>query len=76
MAVRVPADDTRIFLTGGPVELPRLYQPSCHLQELPSKVSVPFYGRHQHFERSDGVELVDGIALPVYRWTYSTAIAE
>ncbi|WP_380282450.1 DUF5988 family protein [Kitasatospora purpeofusca] len=41
-----------------------------------SQVLVTRRGQHQHFERSGGTEYVDGQLLPVYRWSYSTAIAE
>ncbi|MFI9330250.1 DUF5988 family protein [Kitasatospora sp. NPDC052868] len=41
-----------------------------------SQVVVTRRGQYQHFERSGGTEYVDGQLLPVFRWSYSTAIAE
>lgn len=43
---------------------------------LPEKVAVAFYGRHQHFDYTGEAQVVEGFRLPVYRFTYSTAIAE
>ncbi|MEV7777624.1 DUF5988 family protein [Kitasatospora sp. NPDC088351] len=41
-----------------------------------AQVVVTRCGQHHHFERSGGTEYVDGQLLPVFRWSYSTAIAE
>lgn len=42
----------------------------------PDRLVLPFYGQHQHFERIDRTERVEGRDVPVFQWTYSTAIAE
>ncbi|MFF0416498.1 DUF5988 family protein [Kitasatospora sp. NPDC004745] len=64
-----------VFLEGGPEGLgPRVRQVESY--EAPEKVSVPFGGRHHHFESAGESTAVDGREVPVLRWTYSTAIAE
>lgn len=40
--------------------------------DVPDRLTLPFYGRNQHFERTDETEL----EMPVFRFTHSTAIAE
>ncbi|WP_329394526.1 DUF5988 family protein [Streptomyces melanogenes] len=44
--------------------------------ELPATVVVAYYGRHQHFERTGRTVRIEGRDVPVFRFTYSTAIAE
>ncbi|ARZ72537.1 DUF5988 family protein [Streptomyces sp. HU2014] len=44
--------------------------------ELPEKVTVAYYGLHVHFVPTGDVEVVDGNELPVFWFSYSTAIAE
>ncbi|MFD3925648.1 DUF5988 family protein [Streptomyces sp. NPDC058614] len=44
--------------------------------EMPGNVTVAYYGRHQHFEHTGRTQIVEGRRLPVFRFTYSTAIAE
>ncbi|WP_418353468.1 DUF5988 family protein [Streptomyces alboflavus] len=64
-----------VVLCGGPPELPRLYRLTDSVTDA-SRVVVAFYGRHQRFEPSGETELVEGQRLPVFRFVYSTAIAE
>ncbi|WKK21939.1 DUF5988 family protein [Streptomyces olivoreticuli] len=63
-----------VLLKGGPVGLHRVH----HVEggELPGKVTVAYYGLHVHFVPSGEVEVVDGEELPVFRFSYSTTIAE
>jgi hypothetical protein len=42
----------------------------------PERVTVDYAGRHVHFERTGSLALVEGHELPLYRWSYDTAIAE
>lgn len=63
-----------VVLHGGPDSLDRIVRtPGV---EIPEQVTVDFYGRHEHFTRTGEVEPVEGVDLPVYQWSYSTAIAE
>jgi hypothetical protein len=64
-----------VMLKDGPSGLAAVHRPSGGADGV-TRLSVPFYGRNHHFERSAEVELVDGQPLPVFRWTYATAIAE
>ncbi|MCM1969436.1 DUF5988 family protein [Streptomyces sp. G1] len=69
-------DDGWVNLSGGPNSLPHAYQhPSGQVTDL-EKIAVAHYGRHEHFERTGEFALVDERLLPVFRWTYSTKIAE
>ncbi|MCI3928091.1 DUF5988 family protein [Streptomyces sp. AN091965] len=65
-----------VVLVGGPPELPRLYRLPEGTAEDASRVVVAFYGRHQRFEPTGEKELVQGQQVPVFRFVYSTAIAE
>ncbi|MCX5205773.1 DUF5988 family protein [Streptomyces sp. NBC_00237] len=44
--------------------------------EPSQRVRLPTCGRHEHFERTGGIEVVEGREVPVFRWSYTTAIAE
>ncbi|MFI1105658.1 DUF5988 family protein [Streptomyces melanogenes] len=63
-----------IVIRGGPEGL----GPVRHLDAdvVPDRMTVPFYGHHQHFERTDEMAEAEGRQVPVFRWTYSTKIAE
>ncbi|WP_331767568.1 DUF5988 family protein [Embleya sp. NBC_00896] len=65
---------TEIVLVGGPSGLGPVYRTEG--TDTPDKLQVAHYGQHVHFERTHDVEVVDGRELPVYRFSYSTAIAE
>jgi hypothetical protein len=65
-----------VVLSGGPPELPRV-------QRLPegtfadaTRLILAHYGRHQRFVRTADTELVEGRTVPVFRFDYSTKIAE
>ncbi|MEU1423962.1 DUF5988 family protein [Kitasatospora sp. NPDC005751] len=64
----------RVVLRGGPSGLGPVSQVLA--AEGAEKVAVTYYGQHVHFELTDEVEMVEGRALRVYRWVYSTAVAE
>ncbi|MGW6235751.1 DUF5988 family protein [Streptomyces sp. NPDC055094] len=64
-----------VALRGGPPELPRLYRLPDDAADA-SRVVVAFYGQHQRFEATAETELVNGQRVPVFRFVYSTAIAE
>lgn len=61
-----------VVLRGGPPGIP---QP-IEFDAPAGRVTVDHYGRHEHFEVTDGVERVGDQDLPVYQWAYTTFIAE
>ncbi len=63
-----------IALAGGPRSMRRVYRVA--VADFADRVTVDFYGRHEHFESTGEFEVVDGRQVPVFRWSYSTAIAE
>ncbi|MGW1030119.1 DUF5988 family protein [Streptomyces sp. NPDC002577] len=63
-----------IVVKGGPEGIEPVRQ--LETESVPTEVRVAYYGRHQHFELTGDTELVEGRPVPVFRFTYSTAIAE
>jgi hypothetical protein len=63
-----------VLLTGGPLDLPRVATVNV-AQQLPDRITVDHFGRHEHFEFTGSHDDADG-GHPVFRWLYSTAIAE
>ncbi|MFE2879367.1 DUF5988 family protein [Streptomyces roseus] len=43
---------------------------------IPDRLVVPYYGQHQHFELGRETALWEGEEVPVFSFTYATAIAE
>ncbi|GAA0424911.1 DUF5988 family protein [Streptomyces luteireticuli] len=68
-------DGQLVVLEGGPPGMPSPYRVPGGAGGDGARLTVAYYGQHQHFERS-GTRHVGGLALPVFRWSYSTAIAE
>ena len=64
----------KILLRGGPDGLGPVFE--LEAQTLPERIAVPYCGCHQHFEHVDDVDHIGDRSLPVFRWTYPTAIAE
>ncbi|WP_049717510.1 DUF5988 family protein [Streptomyces caatingaensis] len=65
-----------VVLLGGPPELPRVYRIPDGADLTSPCLVVAFYGRHQHFTDTGVREQVRGRMVPVFRFAYSTAIAE
>ncbi|MFD3523100.1 DUF5988 family protein [Streptomyces sp. NPDC058653] len=65
-----------VVLVGGPPELGTLFQIPAGVLMDASRLVVKFYGQHQHFEPTGETHLIDGRLVPVFSFTYSTAIAE
>ncbi|MGX9883888.1 DUF5988 family protein [Streptomyces sp. NPDC002276] len=63
-----------IVVDGGPEGMARVRR--IDVRGIPDRWVVAYYGRHQHFERTGTTELVEDRPVPVFRFTYSTAIAE
>lgn len=65
-----------VVLVGGPPEMPRVHRIPDRIAVGSDRIVVVYYGQHQHFEATGETELVEGRTVPVFRFTYSTAIAE
>lgn len=63
-----------IVVEGGPEGIERIRQ--IDAQEVPERWTVSYLGRHQRFERTDATVQVGDRQVPVFRFAYSTAIAE
>ncbi|MGW5401547.1 DUF5988 family protein [Streptomyces sp. NPDC003952] len=69
-------DQNFVLLSGGPPDLPRVYRLPVEAAECSEKIAVAYYGRHEHFERTNGSTLTDWGVLRIFQWSYSTKIAE
>ncbi|MFE3203784.1 DUF5988 family protein [Embleya sp. NPDC055664] len=69
-----PGDEVRVALTGGIPEMPAVLV--VNGPGIPEKVSVAFRNGREHYEYTGGAVELDGAHLPLYRWSYSTRIAE
>ncbi|WP_439678334.1 DUF5988 family protein [Embleya sp. MST-111070] len=67
-------NEIRVALTGGIPELPGVLVVTG--PGLPEKVSVAFRNGREHYEYTGGVVELEGASLPLFRWSYSTRIAE
>ncbi|GAA3596479.1 DUF5988 family protein [Streptomyces osmaniensis] len=65
-----------VVLVGGPPELSGAYRLPDERNADLSRVVVAYYGRHQRFAPTGESEVVGGQLVPVFRFVYSTAIAE
>ncbi|SER62467.1 DUF5988 family protein [Streptomyces qinglanensis] len=65
-----------VYLDGAPHGLGGLMRLTMGTTVTARKIVVTHYGRHQHFERAHTTKSASGIEVPLYRWTYSTCIAE
>ncbi|MFI9383439.1 DUF5988 family protein [Kutzneria sp. NPDC052558] len=63
-----------VLLEGGPVDLPAVATVTVS-HPLPDRITVDHFARHEHFEFTGGHDDAGG-GHPVFRWLYSTAIAE
>ncbi|MFE3197864.1 DUF5988 family protein [Embleya sp. NPDC055664] len=64
----------QVALTGGILEMPAVLVVTG--PGIPEKVSVEFRNGREHYEYTGGVVELDGVDLPLFRWSYSTRIAE
>ncbi|MBA2951798.1 DUF5988 family protein [Streptomyces himalayensis] len=63
-----------IAVEGGPEGIGRVCEIDAPV--VPERWTVAYYGRHHHFERTGAVVRVAGVDVPLFRFSYSTAIAE
>ncbi|MFE5524909.1 DUF5988 family protein [Embleya sp. NPDC056538] len=66
--------EMQVALTGGILEMPAVLVVTG--PGIPEKVSVEFRNGREHYEYTGGVVELDGVDLPLFRWSYSTRIAE
>ncbi|MFF4410841.1 DUF5988 family protein [Streptomyces sp. NPDC001404] len=64
-----------VVLEGGPPGLPSRYWIPGGAGGNGVRLTVAYYGQHQHFDHI-GIRYVEGALMPVFRWSYSTKIAE
>ncbi|WP_143658098.1 DUF5988 family protein [Embleya scabrispora] len=69
-----PDNELRVALTGGFPEMPSMLVVAG--PDIPDKVSIEFRNGREHYEYTGGVLDLDGASLPLFRWSYSTRIAE
>ncbi|WP_024802773.1 DUF5988 family protein [Nocardia sp. BMG51109] len=76
------ADDTagdsrpvHVLLTGGPAGLGPVAR-ATERDRVAGRLIVDFHGRHWHFVATGAGTEIDGQMLPIYSWSYTTAIAE
>lgn len=65
-----------VALVGGPPGMTRVQLAPLDSGGDASRVLVVFYGRNKHFEITGEAEWAEGRLVPVFRFAYSTAIAE
>ncbi|MET8825077.1 DUF5988 family protein [Streptomyces sp. NPDC004610] len=65
-----------VLLSGGPPELPQVYRLPPDVPESSEKIAVAYYGCNEHFERTVESTFTEKGTLCVFRWSYSTKIAE
>ncbi|MEV5839736.1 DUF5988 family protein [Nocardia sp. NPDC052112] len=63
-----------MFFTGGPVALNGPYWVADTV--LSDRLTVDHHSHCAHFEQADRIEVIDGQLLPVYMFSYLTAVAE
>lgn len=62
-----------VFLDGGPADMPTLWR----VEDFNTQhVKVPRWSQLEHYEFSGGHRKFEGRCLPVFRWVYTTRIAE
>jgi uncharacterized protein DUF5988 len=63
-----------IAMEGAPEGMERVQR--LDTGQIPERLTITYYGRHHHFERTEKTVEVGADDVPVFQWTYSTAIAE
>ncbi|MGW2253183.1 DUF5988 family protein [Kitasatospora sp. NPDC001660] len=63
-----------VFLSGGPSDIPEIQEVESEVIE--DRLKIPRGNGYEHFELTRGFKDVGGMLMPVYRWSYRTAVAE
>ncbi|MFF3272455.1 DUF5988 family protein [Streptomyces chrestomyceticus] len=64
------------FLRGGPPTLPELFRIVDAVVADSARLVIAHRGRNEHFAFTGKFQDLEGVAVPVAEWAYSTAIAE
>ncbi|MFD3880773.1 DUF5988 family protein [Streptomyces microflavus] len=66
--------EVEVVLSGGPDGVPdRVSVPTA---ELADRLTVTYLNGREHFEETAECVFIEGRSLSIYRWIYSTKIAE
>lgn len=63
-----------VFLKGGPSDIPEIQE--VRSGSIESRLTIPRGNGYEHFEITQDFADVGGVLMPVYQWSYRTAIAE
>jgi hypothetical protein len=63
-----------VFLKGGPSDIPEIQEVKSG--STAGRLTIPRGNGYEHFEITQDFKDVGGVLMPVYRWSYRTAIAE
>ncbi|MET8629842.1 DUF5988 family protein [Kitasatospora sp. NPDC004669] len=63
-----------VFLEGGPSDIPEIQEVKSG--SIVNRLKIPRGNGYEHFEITQDFKDVGGVLMPVYRWSYRTAIAE
>ncbi|MFF7994800.1 DUF5988 family protein [Kitasatospora xanthocidica] len=72
--VSVVPNSLLVFLRGGPIDIPEIREVKSGNAE--SRLRIPRGNGYEHFEITQDFKDVGGVLMPVYQWSYRTAIAE
>ncbi|GGV07949.1 DUF5988 family protein [Kitasatospora aureofaciens] len=63
-----------VFLRGGPSDIPEIHEVESGSAE--DRLKIPRWNGYEHFALTQDFKDVGGVLMPVYQWSYRTAIAE
>ncbi|MEU6965473.1 DUF5988 family protein [Streptomyces chrestomyceticus] len=66
----------KAVLQGGPPNLPKMFSLAQAVIADRDRLVIAHCGRNEHFTFTGRLLELEGMAMPVAEWTYSTAIAE
>lgn len=65
-----------VVLRDGPATLEQIHTVATCVFADSDRVIVAHCGNNEHFAPTGQTESVNGVSVPVYAWSYTTAIAE
>ncbi|UNO39521.1 DUF5988 family protein [Streptomyces sp. MST-110588] len=74
--VDIISGSVSVFLRGGPPTLPQTFCIADAVVADSSRLVIAHRGRNEHFAFTGKFKNLEGTAMPVAEWGYSTAIAE
>ncbi|MCU7827360.1 hypothetical protein KSNIM_38175 [Kitasatospora sp. DSM 101779] len=63
-----------VLLRGGPSDIPEIHEVETDVIE--DRLKIPRGNGYEHFEFTRRFQDVGDVLIPVYRWSYRTAVAE